>query len=56
MSSLTGHSMTAFLQFYEDEQGIIQSLLNALADANTASTAFDVLSKGELFLDTLFFF
>ena len=52
---LTGHSMTAFLQFYEDEQSIIQSLLNTLADAKTASTAFDVLAKGELFLDTLFF-
>ena len=51
---LTGHSMTAFLKFYEDEQSIIQSLLNALADAKTASTVFDVLAKGELFLDTLF--
>ena len=52
---LTGHSMTAFLKFYEDKQSIIQSLLNTLADAKTASTAFDVLAKGELFLDTLFF-
>ena len=52
---LTGHSMTAFLKFYEDEQSIIQSLLNTLADAKTASTVFDVLAKGELFLDTLFF-
>ena len=51
----TGHSMTAFLKFYEDEQSIIPSLLNTLADAKTASTAFDVLSKGELFLATLFF-
>ena len=52
---LTGHSMTAFLKFYEDEQSIIQSLLNTLADAKMASTVFDVLSKGELFLATLFF-
>ena len=51
---LTGHSMTAFLKFYENEQSIIQSLLNTLADAKTASTVFDVLAKGELFLDTLF--
>ena len=52
---LTGHSMTAFLKFYEDEQSIIQSLLDKLADAKTASTVFDVLAKGELFLDSLFF-
>ena len=51
----TGHSMAAFLKFYEDEQCITQSLLDALADAKTASTVFDVLAKGELFLDTLFF-
>ena len=52
---LTGRSMTAFLKFYENEQSIIQSLLNTLADAKTASTVFDVLATGELFLDTLFF-
>ena len=52
---LTGHSMTAFLKFYEDEQSIVQSLLNTLKNAKTASTVFDVLSKGELFLATLFF-
>ena len=51
---LTGHSMTAFLQFYEDERSIIQSLLYTLADAKTAGTVFDVLVRGELFLDTLF--
>ena len=51
---LTGHSMTAFLQFYEDERSIIQSLLYTLADAKTAGTVFDVLARGELFLDTLF--
>ena len=51
---LTGHSMTAFLKFYEDEQSIIQSLLDTLADAKTASTVFDVLAKSELFLDTLY--
>ena len=51
---LTGHSMTAFLKFYEDEQSIIQSLLDTLADAKTASTVFDVLAKSELFLDSLY--
>ena len=52
---LTGHSMTAFLKFYEDKQSIIQSLIDTLEDAKTASTVFDVLAKGELFLDTLLF-
>ena len=52
---LTGHSMTAFLKFYENEQSITQSLLNTLADAKTASTVFDVLAKAELFLDSLYF-
>ena len=52
---LTGHSMTAFLRFYEDEQSIIPSLLYTLADAKTADTVFDVLATGELFLGTLFF-
>ena len=52
---LTGHSMTAFLKFYENEQSITQSLLNTLADAKTASTVFDVLAKAELFLDGLYF-
>ena len=51
---LTGRSMTAFLKFYEDEQSIIQSLLDTLADAKTASTVFDVLAKSELFLDSLY--
>ena len=52
---LTGHSMTSFLTFYEDELIIIQSLLEALSDPRTASTVIDVLVHGELFLASLYF-
>ena len=52
---LTGHSMTSFLTFYEDELIIIQSLLEALSDPRTASTVTDVLVHGELFLASLYF-
>ena len=52
---LTGHSMTSFLTFYEDELIIIQSLLEALSDPRTASTVIDVLVHGELFLANLYF-
>ena len=52
---LTGHSMTSFLTFYEDELIIIQSVLEALSDPRTASTVIDVLVHGELFLAGLYF-
>ena len=52
---LTGHSMTSFLTFKEDELIIIQSLLEALSDPRTASTVIDVLVHGELFLASLYF-
>ena len=52
---LTGCSMKAFLTFYENEQRIIQSLLEALSNPRTASTVIDVLVKGDLFLVSLYF-
>ena len=52
---LTGCSMKAFLTFYENEQRIIQSLLEALSNPRTASTVIDVLVKGDLFLASLYF-
>ena len=52
---LTGHSMEAFLAFYKDEQSIVQSLLESLSDPITARAVFEVLAKGELFLDNLYF-
>ena len=52
---LTGCSMKAFLTFYENEQILIQSLLEALSNPRTASTVIDVLVKGDLFLLSLYF-
>ena len=51
---LTGHSMTAYIAFYENKKSIIQSLTESCSDTKTAENAFDVLAKGELFLDSLF--
>ena len=51
---LTGHSMSAFLDFYEDKQSIIQCLIESCSDSQTASGVFHVLVKAELFLDSLF--
>jgi len=51
---LTGRSMSAFIQFYEDETNIVQSLTDGCFDSKTADRVFDVLTKAELFLDSLF--
>ena len=51
---LSGRSMSAFIEFYEDEINIVQSLINGCLDSRTADRVFDVLAKAELFLDTLF--
>lgn len=51
---LTGRSMSAFTEFYEEEQTIVQSLIDGCLDPKTADRAFDVLAKADLFLDSLF--
>ena len=51
---LSGHSMSAFIEFYEQEKNIVQSLIDGCSDPKTADRVFDVLAKAELFLDTLF--
>ncbi|XP_073248643.1 uncharacterized protein [Porites lutea] len=51
---LTGHSMDAYIAFYEDKESIIESLVEGCLDSKTADTVFDILVKGELFLDSLF--
>ena len=51
---LSGRSMSAFIEFYEDEINIVQSLIDGCLDPRTADRVFDVLAKAELFLDTLF--
>ena len=52
---LTGQSMEAFLAFYKDEQSIVQSLLESLSHPILGRAVFEVLAKGELFLDNLYF-
>ena len=51
---LTGHSMDAYIAFYEDKESIIQSLVKGCLDPKTADAVFDKLVKGELFLVSLF--
>ncbi|CAH3026864.1 unnamed protein product [Porites evermanni] len=51
---LTGHSMDAYIAFYEDKESIIQSIVEGCFNSKTADTVFEILVKGELFLDSLF--
>ncbi|KAL9973816.1 hypothetical protein ACROYT_G020319 [Oculina patagonica] len=51
---LTGRSTSAFIEFYEHEKEIVQSLIDGCSDLETADRAFHVLSKAELFLDSLY--
>ena len=54
-SFLTGRSMLAFIEFYEHEKDIVRSLIDGCLDPKTADRTFDVLTKAELFLDSLYF-
>ena len=51
---LTGQSMQAFIDFYEERQNIIQNLMESCSDPRTCDVAFGVLIKAEIFLDSLF--
>ncbi|KAL9973818.1 hypothetical protein ACROYT_G020321 [Oculina patagonica] len=51
---LTGRSMSAFIKFYEHEKEIVQSLIDGCLDSKTADRTFDILTKAELFLDSLY--
>ena len=51
---LTGHSMAAYIAFYEDKENIIQSLVEGCSVFKTADGVFDILVRGEMFLDSLF--
>ena len=51
---LTGQSMQAFIDFYEEKQNIIESLKESCSDPKTCDVAFGVLTKAEIFLDSLF--
>ena len=51
---LTGQSMQAFIDFYEEKQNIIQSLMESCSDPKTCDVSFGVLTKAEIFIDSLF--
>ena len=51
---LTGRSMSAFIDFYKDEQSITQSLIEECSDSKTANNVFEVLVKAELFLYSVY--
>ena len=51
---LEGHSMDAFVAFYEEKQLFIESLVDGCTDPRIAKNVFKVLIKGEMFLDSLF--
>lgn len=50
---LTGHSMSAFIAFYEDKQNIVQSLVDGCSYPETADRVFDLLDNAEIFLDSI---
>ncbi|PFX20539.1 Nephrocystin-3 [Stylophora pistillata] len=51
---LKGNSMQAFIDFFEQEQNIIHSLMESCSDPMTCVVAFGVLTKAEVFVDSLF--
>ena len=46
--------MQAFIDFYEEKQNIIESLMESCSDPKTCDVSFGVLTKAEIFLDSLF--
>ena len=51
---LTGNSMSAFIEFYEDRQRYLESLTEGCLDSKSSDAVFRSLIKAELFLDSLF--
>ena len=51
---MTGQSIQAFIDFYEEKQNIIESFMESCSDPKTCDVSFGVLTKAEIFLDSLF--
>ncbi len=51
---LTGNSMSVFIEFYEDKQRYLESLVEGCLDSKTSDAVFRSLIKAELFLNSLF--
>jgi len=52
---LTGFSMRSFIQFFENEQRIVQSLIDGCYYSKTVDRILEVLVKAELFLYFLYY-
>ena len=50
---LSGQSKSAFMDFYQDKQNIISSLIDGCSDGSTRDNVFKALIQGMLFLDTV---
>ena len=51
---LTGHSMSAFLEFFQNEESFVQSLIDGCLEERTVSKACKVLIKAEIYLCFLY--
>ena len=51
---LSGNSMAAYIEFYENKKNMIESVVESCLDSERADSVYDVLVKGEIFLDSLF--
>ena len=50
---LSGQSMSAFIDFYEDKQNIMSSLIKGCSNISTRDSCFDGLTQGMLFMDAV---
>ena len=51
---LTGSSMLAFIEFFQNEKSIVQSLIDGCSDSRTVDKVCNVLAKAELYLYFLY--
>nr|XP_058962800.1 uncharacterized protein LOC131789670 [Pocillopora verrucosa] len=51
---LTGHSMKALIEFFDNERSIVKSLMDGCTNNEVADRVFQVLAKAEFFLDTAY--
>ena len=52
---LTGHSMKALIEFFDNERSIVKSLMDGCTNNEVADRVFHVLEKAEFFLDTAYY-
>ncbi|XP_066017483.1 uncharacterized protein [Pocillopora verrucosa] len=52
---LTGHSMKALIEFFDNERSIVKSLMDGCTNDKVADRVLQVLAKAEFFLATVFY-